>query len=81
MAKGLIPPAAVIDMFEYRKEIQRGIISSHGEAADFLLHFSDNHDQHQRFFFSASEAPMRFEDQLTLGIGCLFTLQGIPCLY
>jgi len=24
---------------------------------------------------------MRFEDQITLGVGCLFTLQGIPCLY
>ena len=68
-------------MFEHRKDVQRGIISSHGEASRFFVTFLDNHDQNQRFFFSTPEALMRFEDQLTLGVGCLFTLQGIPCLY
>jgi glycosidase len=68
-------------MFEHRKDVVRGIISSHGEASRFFVTFLDNHDQHERFFFSAPEAPRRFEDQLTLGISCLFTLQGIPCLY
>lgn len=81
VAKGLIAPAEVIQMFEHRKEVERGIISSHGEASRFFVTFLDNHDQHQRFFFSAPDAPTRFEDQLTLGVGCLFALQGIPCLY
>jgi glycosidase len=81
VAKGLIAPAEVIQMFEHRKEVERGIISSHGEASRFFVTFLDNHDQHQRFFFSAPDAPARFEDQLTLGVGCLFALQGIPCLY
>ena len=81
VAKGLIPPAEVSQMFEHRKDVERGIISSHGEASRFFVTFLDNHDQHQRFFFSPPEAPRRFEDQLTLGISCLFTLQGIPCLY
>jgi glycosidase len=81
VAKGLIAPAEVIQMFEHRKDVERGIISSHGEASRFFVTFLDNHDQRQRFFFSASEAPRRFEDQLTLGVGCLFALQGIPCLY
>jgi glycosidase len=81
VTKGLIAPAEVIQMFEHRKDVERGIISSHGEASRFFVTFLDNHDQHERFFFSPPEAPMRFEDQLTLGIGCLFTLQGIPCLY
>jgi glycosidase len=81
VAKGQLAPAEVIAMFEHRKQVQRGILSSHGEASRYFVTFLDNHDQRQRFFFSPADAPTRFEDQLTLGIGCLFALQGIPCLY
>jgi glycosidase len=81
VAKGLIPAAEIVQMFEHRKELERGVISSHGEASRFFVTFLDNHDQHERFYFSAADEPRRFEDQLTLGIGCLFGLQGIPCLY
>lgn len=81
MAKGRTPPAEVVQMFEHRKELERGVISSHGEASRFFVTFLDNHDQQERFYFSPDDAPRRFEDQLTLGIGCLFALQGIPCLY
>jgi glycosidase len=81
VAKGGIAPAEVIGMFEHRKQVEKGIMSSHGEASRFFVTFLDNHDQRQRFFFSPADAPMRYADQLTLGVGCLFTLQGIPCLY
>ena len=81
MAKGQLAPSEVIGMFDHRKQIERGIISSHGEASRFFVTFLDNHDQRQRFFFSQPGAPTRFADQLTLGVGCLFALQGIPCLY
>lgn len=81
VAKGLLAPAEVIQMFEHRKEVERGIISSHGEASRFFVTFLDNHDQRERFLFSPPDAPSRFADQLTLAVGCLFTLQGIPCLY
>lgn len=81
VAKGLIAPAEVVNIFEHRKQVQHSIISSHGEASRFFVSFLDNHDQKERFYFSSSDAPARFEDQLTLGVGCLFTLQGIPCLY
>jgi glycosidase len=81
VAKGRTPPAEVVRMFEHRKELERGVISSHGEASRFFVTFLDNHDQQERFYFSADDAPRRFEDQLTLGIGLLFALQGIPCLY
>jgi glycosidase len=57
------------------------VISSHGDASRFFVTFLDNHDQRERFYFSGEDAPGRYEDQLTLGVGCLFTLQGIPCLY
>ena len=43
--------------------------------------FLDNHDVGQRFYFSDPGTPNRFDDQLTLGLACLMSLQGIPCLY
>lgn len=81
VAKGMTPPAAVVGMYEHRKQVQRAILSSHGESSRFFVTFLDNHDMRERFFFSPPNNPNQFVDQLTLGIGCLFTLQGIPCLY
>lgn len=81
VVKGQLAPAEVIALFTHRRRVQRDILSSHGEASRFFVTFLDNHDQRQRFFFSPADEPMRYADQLTLGVGCLFTLQGIPCLY
>ncbi len=81
VAKGQLAPAEVIAMFENRRQVERDVISSHGEAGRFFVTFLDNHDQKSRFYFSQAEDPTRFADQLTLGIACLFALQGIPCLY
>jgi glycosidase len=81
VAKGRSPPAAVVGMYEHRKQVQRAILSSHGESSRFFVTFLDNHDMRERFFFSSPDNPNQFVDQLTLGVGCLFTLQGIPCLY
>jgi glycosidase len=80
-AKGLVAPAELVGVFEHRKDVQRDLISSHGEAGRFFVTFLDNHDQHQRFYFSEPGNPDRFADQLTVGVACLYTLQGIPCLY
>ncbi len=81
VAKGLQPPNAVVQMYQRRKQAELGILSSHGEATNFFVTFLDNHDQPRRFYFSPAEAPHRYDDQVTLGLGCLFALQGIPCLY
>jgi glycosidase len=81
VAKGLHAPSEVIDIFQNRKEVEKYIISSHGEAGRFFVTFLDNHDQNNRMFFSSPDDPTRYSDQLTLGVGCLFTLQGIPCIY
>ena len=79
--KGLLAPSAVVDMYQVRKEVERDIVSSHGEATRFFVTFLDNHDQQARFYFSAAGAPQRFDDQLSMGVACLFALPGIPCLY
>jgi glycosidase len=81
VTKGLQPPSQLAGLYAHRKEVQRGLLSSHGEASRFFVTFLDNHDQHQRLYFTDPGDPHRFDDQLTLAIGCLFALQGIPCLY
>lgn len=81
MAKGQLAPTEVINMFEHRKQVERSILSSHGEASRYFVTFLDNHDQRNRFYFSPADDPTRYADQLTLAVGCLFALQGIPCLY
>jgi glycosidase len=81
VAKGRLAPVEVVKMFEYRRQLQHGIISSQGEASKFFVTFLDNHDQHQRFYYTAPDDPHRYDDQIAIGVGCLFALQGIPCLY
>lgn len=81
MAKGQVAPAEVAHVFEHRKAVQRGIVSSHGEASRYFVTFLDNHDQHHRFHHRDPADPARWDAQATLGFTCLYTLQGIPCLY
>lgn len=81
VAKGFAAPAELVGMYQYRKQVQAGVVSSHGEASRYFVPFLDNHDQHQRFGYSGDGNSGRFADQVTLGLACLFTLQGIPCLY
>lgn len=81
VAKGLAAPAEVIAVFEHRKQVHRGILSAHSEASQYFVTFLDNHDQYQRFYYRDPNNPHQFDDQVTVGIGCLFSLQGIPCLY
>ncbi|HKE41091.1 MAG TPA: alpha-amylase family glycosyl hydrolase [Casimicrobiaceae bacterium] len=79
--KGLSPPSDVVAMYQVRKTVENGVISSHGEATRFFVTFLDNHDQHSRFYYSDGVDPHRFDDQATMGIACLFALPGIPSLY
>ncbi|MBD2753705.1 alpha-amylase family glycosyl hydrolase [Spirosoma validum] len=81
VAKGLAAPSLVKDMYLHRKNVQRDILSTHGDATNFFVTFLDNHDMRQRFYFRDPVAPHRFDNQATLGLACLFTLQGIPCMY
>jgi glycosidase len=79
--KGFAAPATVVRMYEARKRIERGVLSSHGEATRFFVTFLDNHDLKQRFYFSPPVDPHRYDDQVYLALACLFSLQGIPCVY
>ncbi|MEW6220331.1 MAG: alpha-amylase family glycosyl hydrolase [Thermodesulfobacteriota bacterium] len=81
VAKGFSPPAAVIEVFRRRKEIERHIMTSHGEAGRFFVTFLDNHDMKERFRGAGMDGPDPYDPQVILGIAVLFGLQGIPCLY
>lgn len=75
------PPTLLVDMYEARKKAERTVITTHGEASGFFVTFLDNHDRHQRFFFQDARDHHRWDNQLTLALGVLFGLQGIPCVY
>jgi glycosidase len=79
--KGDQPPSKIAGMFQHRRNVQRGLLSSHGEASSYFVTFLDNHDMNSRFYFSDPGDPHRFDDQLTMGVACLYCLIGIPCLY
>jgi len=75
------PPASLAAMYQARKDGERSVITTHGEASGFFVTFLDNHDRHQRFYFHDANNPHRWDHQLTLALGALFGLQGIPCIY
>ena len=79
VVKGFASPLALAQTYARRTEVQRGLITSHGEASEHFVTFLDNHDMRERFRFDDGSG--RFDAQAMLGIACLFTLQGIPCLY
>jgi len=81
VCKGMLAPSELVSMYEYRRQAERAILSTHGDASNLFVTFLDNHDQVRRFYYSPADAPHRYDDQLTLGVACLFALQGIPCLY
>jgi len=81
VAKGFLSPATVSGMYQHRKDIEQDILSSHGDATRFFVTFLDNHDVKERIRFEDPNDSHRFDSQVTLGLACLFALQGIPCVY
>jgi glycosidase len=79
--KGQKAPLELAMMYERRRALEQGVISSQGEASKFFVTFLDNHDQNSRFYYSDPAQPSRYDGQLTSALACLFSLQGIPCVY
>ena len=76
--KGFIGPSHVANVFEDRKKYQKNVIAYHGEAGKFFVTFLDNHDQKERFYYQDGN---KYDLQVSQGIGALFTLLGVPCIY
>ena len=79
VAKGSTPPAALAAHYEDRRNVQRSIVSNHGDASRYFVTFLDNHDLDDRFYFQAPQG--QYDDQHVLAMALLFSLQGIPCVY
>jgi len=79
VCKGRRPPRELADFYDLRKRVQRSVVSSHGDASRFFVTFLENHDLDDRFYWR--DPAGAFDRQATMALGCLFTLQGIPCLY
>lgn len=63
-------------LFDERKKHEEELLSTHGEASRFFLTFLDNHDQKERF-----RHKLTAQEQVSMALGLLFSLQGIPCVY
>lgn len=79
VVKGFFAPDKLVDMFEQRKRLQQSVLSSHADSSKFFVTFLEHQELNERFYFPGEQE--QFADQLTLGVGLLFSLQGIPCLY
>jgi glycosidase len=81
VVKGFAPSSELMNMYGLRKQIEANVLSSHGDATRYFVTFLDNHDVKERIRYVDPTNPTRYDDQVTLGIACLFSLPGIPCLY
>ncbi len=79
--KGFNPPSSVVGMYMLRKQTEQFILSSHGDATRYFVTFLDNHDMKQRLRFVQPGNPDQYNDQVTMGMACLYSLPGIPCVY
>jgi len=64
-------PAAVVNMYVLRKQVEKNILSSHGDATRFFVTFLDNHDLKERLRYVQPGNEHQFDDQVTLGLACL----------
>ena len=79
--KGFASPRSVIEMYAYRKAVEQNVLSSHGDATRYFVTFLDNHDVKERLrHWDPSQQPA-LDDEVTLGLACLASLPGIPCIY
>jgi glycosidase len=81
VAKGFAAPSELNEVYRRRKEVERNILTSHGEAGRFFVTFLDNHDMKERFRPGATDGADRFDPQVVLAVALLFGLQGVPCVY
>jgi glycosidase len=81
LVKGFASPSSLVAMFQQRKIVEQDILSSHGDATRYFVTFLDNHDMKERIRYEDPQDPSKYDDQVTLGMACLFSLPGIPCVY
>ena len=81
VVKAFTPPSAVIGMFQFRKQAEQSILSSHGDATRYFVTFVDNNDMKERIRYEQPGNPTLYDNQVTMAIASLYALPGIPCVY
>jgi glycosidase len=81
VVKGSNAPQALVAMYQFRKQTEQDILSSHGDATRFFVTFLDNHDNKARIRYVPPDGIPIYDDQVTAGLACLLALPGIPCVY
>ena len=81
IVKGFSAPSDLVAMYAFRKQEEADVLSSHGDATRYFVTFLDNHDVKERIRYVDPAHPKQYDNQVTLGLACLFSLPGIPCLY
>ncbi|HEX3047468.1 MAG TPA: alpha-amylase family glycosyl hydrolase [Bacillota bacterium] len=79
--KGAKEPANAVYTFEAEKKAFSERYTTHGEASRYLYNLLDGHDEHWRFYYQDPDNKDKYNDQLTLGVACLYSWLGIPILY
>ena len=74
IAKSNIDVDEIRKVFKNRKETEKNLLSSHGEAGKYFVSFLDNHDQKERF-----NHPLTPKEQVLLGLGSPFLPPGNSC--
>ena len=75
VCKGVMAPAELALHMDFRRDIQKKVLSSHGDVGAYFVTFAENHDLPYRY--AAACQP----EQVTMAIACLLTLQGVPSVY
>src|SRR5260370_34057793 len=57
VVKGFTAPTAVVGMFQNRKTVEAGVLSSHGNATRCFVAFLDNHEYKVRIRYDAPLHP------------------------
>ncbi len=71
-------PGELIEMMQKRKQYFKEVVTTHGDGSKYFVTFLDNHDLDHRINTGKAGA---YKKQVTMALGALFTLQGIPCIY
>ena len=81
VVKGQLPPTKLSEMYTYRHRPNVELLVPRVKPAITLSHFWIITTSIIVSFLLTPQNPHKYDDQMAVGIGCLFTLLGIPCLY
>jgi len=75
VCKGVLPPSDLALHMDHRQKVQRTLLSSHGDVGAYFVTFLENHDMSYRYAAGCQD------QQVTLALAVLYTLQGVPSIY